>query len=183
MKKQISLLAISILLTFNLFAQKNAPPPVRPNVPINEETKMITYEEVVNLEGVNKDELRIRLDAWFKGFFKNAPSVLQEQTNDMMLGKHAFNIYKDVDGQKVQAGLVKYTFRIGIKDGKYKYTLSDIFLFQSPKLPVEKWLDENSPNKADNYNYLNQTDTFMKDFVASLKKAMSEGKKVKKDDW
>ena len=182
MKKHFLSIAVLGLFACSVFAQKEVAP-VAPKMPMSEETKIITYEEVVNLEGVNKDELRIRLDAWFKGFFKNAPSVLQEQTNDMMAGKHGFNIYKDVNGQKTNAGIVKYSFRIGIKDGKYKYTLTDIFLFQTPKLPIEKWMDESSPTKVDNFNYLTQVDIFMKDFVSGLKKAMSEGKKVKKDDW
>lgn len=184
MKQLFLSIALCIAVTLNLFAQKEAPPLKPPPMPVNPDTKLIVYEEVVMVEGVKLEELQRRLnDEWFKNFFKNPQGVLQELTNDQMTGKHGFNIYKDVNGQKTNVGVVKYTFKIALKGGKYKYTLSDIFFSQVPKLPIEKWLDESSPAKADNFSYLTQVNEFMKNFTGTLKTAMTVAKKEKKDDW
>lgn len=178
--KKVTLTFSSIcFILLNLFAQKES----KSQMPINEDTKLINYEEVIMVEGAKKEELKIRLNTWFNNFFKNPQGTLQEFTDEHMTGKHGFNIYKEVKGQKTLVGVVKYSFEIALKDGKYKYSMTDFFLSQVPKFPIEKWMDENSPNKSDNYNYLQQVDAFIKNFITTLKTKMNEPIKTKKDNW
>jgi len=48
---------------------------------------------------------------------------------------------------------------------------------------LEKWLNKQDPSyTAECNNYLTQVDKYMKDFIASLKKGMTEAKKAK-DNW
>ena len=157
-----------------------------PLLPIDDDTKLVTYEEVVDISGANRDQLYTRADAWFKSFFKNPANVMREADKEggKIKGKHGFNIYKFIEEAKHRKGIVKYSITVSVKDGKYKYEITNIFLLQSPKLPVERWFDEDDPEKANNYSYLSQIHEFMNELTGDLKNNMAKAAGgTEEDDW
>ena len=165
-----------IIFSISLVAQNNK------TLPIDEETGLITYQEVVKEEGTKKEYFN-RAIGWINGFYKNPVDVTK--TRDPESGKikgiHRFKIKKiDEDGNSIDAGVVQYQFVLQFKDGRYRYTLDDFVLRQGSKIPAEKWLNKSD---AQSKSYLKQLDKFAKDWIKSLKEGMKPKVEKNDDDW
>lgn len=171
----ISLIVFVTIQGLPAFSQSN-------NLPIDEETGLITYQEVVEEEG-SKQEFFNRAIGWINNFYKNPVDVTK--TRDPESGKikgiHRFKI-KDIDedGTNIDAGVVQYEFILELKDGRYRYTLTNFVLRQSSKIPVENWLDNSDPQSK---SYLKQLNTFAQDWIISLKEGMKPQIEKSDDDW
>lgn len=155
-----------------------------PNLPKDSETGLVLYEEVVEVQGINKDSLYNRALNWFYTFYKNPNGVLQEknQQEGKLFGMPAYKIDKvDEKGIKQKGGIVKYSIYVFLKDGKYKYKIEKIHWDMPSYYGIEKWFDEKSPQKKDFVQYLQQTDTYFTDLILSLKQGMLK-KPVVKDE-
>jgi hypothetical protein len=171
-----SLLMFFIAISPFVFAQ----------VPIDAETGKAKYEEVVTVSGADSKELYKRLDHWFMTYFKNPASVVEskDEAGGIIKGKHRVDLYTKHPGGgvEVKKGLEYYTITVGVKDGKYRYTINDIFLHTNPKVYIESWLGE----KADaNHKYwVSQTHTAITKLIEDLKNAMSKPvPTAKEDNW
>ena len=152
-------------------------------LPVNEDTQLITYQEVVEVEG-NKETFFIRAVSWLNGYYKKPMDVTKtRQANSGLIeGLHRFRL-KNVaqDGIKTDAGTIQYSFVLNFKEGRYRYTMTDFVLRQTSKLPVEKWLNDSDPQIQ---SYLTQIDEFAKSWIKSLKEGMQpEAEKKDDDDW
>lgn len=156
-----------------------------PDVPVDPATGKVTYTEVVTVEGATQAELFKRAEAWFNEFYTNPTGVIQEKDiTQGIKGQHGINIYDEQDGKQIRAGLVKYDIHVLVKDGRYKYEITEIFKHQIPKLFVHEWLNADAPDKEKNHSYLSQVDTFLKGAADKLKATMSKplGQDTE-DDW
>ena len=176
--KSLPLLVASLFLSGAVYAQK-------PSLPIDEKTQKVVYTEVVQVEGVSQAELYKRALNWFKTYFPNPASVIkvQDTTEGKISGQHAIYIYKDIDGAKHKYGQVKYMIEVQVKDGRFKFTINDIFKLESPKVYMEEWLDETHQDKVNRFSYATQVDTHMKELIEKLKAAMQQVKVEEKEDW
>lgn len=156
----------------------------QPNVPIDKETGHVEYVEVVNVDGASAHELYKRIYYWYHTFYTNPSGVItSDNSNENYVnGQHAITVFDTVNGTANKHGLVKYTIEVAAKDGRYRYRIKEIYYFQQPKLYVEKWLDDKAPNKAVQYGYLTQVDTYLKDLVTKLKDTMGKPIPGKKSD-
>ena len=159
---------------------------VTPTIPVDSVTKKITYTEVVQQTGT-KDTLYNRAIHWINLFFKNPQDVtkVREKENGKIEGIYRFKTYNTPlkDGTKVEAGVVSFTFIIECKENKYRYKITDLNAKGLSYFPLERWLDKKDPAYTAEWpNYLVQVDTYMKDFIKSMKKGMLEAKKVN-DNW
>lgn len=184
--KKISLLGV-LCFAFNFgLAQKQAY--VAPNMPIDEDTKLITYTGVVDVPNTGKTELYKRSEAWFSSYYKNPTEVIREKdsANTKIVGKPRFKISNEPgeNNVKMDAGIVQYTLTVACKDNKCKYTASEINWKQASYFPAEKWIEQKERFKQNNY-FLWQTDSMMqKEIIPALEKALkSAPKKSNKDDW
>jgi len=155
-------------------------------VPIDPETKKAKYEEVVTVGGADQKELYKRLDNWFATYFKNAASVVEskDEATGIIKGKHRVDLYTKHPGGgvEVKKGLEYYTITVGVKDGKYRYTINDIFLHANPKVYIESWLVE-KPD-ANQVYWVSQTHTAITKVIEDLKKAMAQPvPTAKEDNW
>jgi len=89
----------------------------------------LSYSEVIEVSGVDKNELFIRGREWFNENFKSSKDVLQIM--DKETGELAGKAYMVVDCtfklmvvRTVPAG-VYFQVNLWIKDGKYKYEISN----------------------------------------------------------
>lgn len=155
------------------------------SVPINESTGHVEYTEVVNVDGVAADKLYKRVEHWFNNYYKNPSSVIE--TNDPakgITGKHFIMVYNTVNGKQNLYGKVRYFIDVFVRDGRYKYTINDIYFYTVPKVYVEEWLDESAANKDVNLEYLRQVDEFIQTTITDLKKTMASPIPSEAgDDW
>jgi hypothetical protein len=141
---------------------------------------------VVTVTGADKNELFKRLDHWFNTYFKNPASVIEtkDEATGTINGKHRVDLYTKhpAGGVEVKKGLEYFTITVGVKDGKYRYTINDIFHHANPKVYIEAWLTD----KADaNHKYwTSQTHDAITKLIEDLKSAMAKPvPAAKEDNW
>lgn len=181
MKRIITLVLFMISAGFVL-GQQTSP---AHNIPVDSDSKLIMYREVVNQEG-NPNILYDRGASWFGAYYKSPTSVLkvQDKVNGKIEGNGRFTIYYfDEQGNKREGGQINYDIKLELKENKYRYTLVNFNLKAASKFPVEKWLNKNDPAYNPNWDsYLYQIDTTMLSLVKNLKEGMKP-KAIKKDEW
>jgi hypothetical protein len=155
------------------------------NLPVDPDSKMIMYREVVTQEG-SKDILYDRGASWFSAYYKSPASVLiiQDKVNGKLEGMGRFTIsYTDEQGLKRDAGIINYVIKLELKENKYRYTLTEFNLKANSKYPLEKWMNKSDPLYNPLWDsYLYQVDTTMQGLVKNLKSGM-QPKVIKKDEW
>lgn len=163
----------------------------KPFCPIDNETKLITYDKVVSLTDLKeskRDDLYNKALAWANAFYKNPNDVIREknQESGKIVCKARFKIQneKDKSGFASDAGVIQYTMILMVKDGRYRYQLSAFNWKQLSYYPIERWLDASSPSYSPSFAYyLIQVNDYAYSLIADLEKFMAMKKKEKKDDW
>ncbi len=158
------------------------------NIPIDTITKLISYSEVVFVKSVPAETLYKRALTWFNTFYKNPTDVIRENdsTKRAITGKSRFKIYNapDKSGLRTDAGLVMYTIKVNIREGRYKFEITELNQKATSYTPLERWLDTTSRTYTSAYvGYLEQVDNQVREAMDNLKKAMATTPPVKKDDW
>jgi hypothetical protein len=184
---KISIVVIIFVSYFSLVAKGQNPAQVQ--LPVDSITKLITYEGVMQAPGMKADVLYKRALNWFQAFYKNPSEVIRE--NDSLkfkiVGKPRFKIYNppDKEGTKTDAGLIQYTITVAVKEGRFKYELTEFNWKQPSYYASERWMDTKSQVYSPVYaEYLKQLDQYSNDVVKKLKDAMLHEKPVKdKDNW
>jgi hypothetical protein len=125
---------------------------------------------------------------WGDDHYKNFAEKLRKQDKDAgeMEIFARFPIYAyDKKGNKTASrqGLAQYTLTIQFKDGRYKYTVTDLNMKASSYMPLEPWLDREDPNAENHSYYLTDIDTEIRETIKSLKEAMASSGGDSEDDW
>jgi len=168
-----------------LYGQKQEYPEI--SMPVDEETKLITYSQVVEFNAT-KDSVYSKSLAWYYAYYKNPTGVIREkseETGDIM-GKCQFKILNPPDkkGVKTMKGIVQYTVKVASKDNKARIILTDFNIKDASYNPIEKWMDKNSPSYSNiNQYYLEQVDNECKTLLEHFQKFMKEPIKKKTDNW
>lgn len=176
-------------MSYSAAAQKNMPLSAPVVLPVDPITHLITYEAVTQVQGATTEVLYKRAFDWFNSYYKNPTEVIRENDieNGKIVGKPRFRISNppDKEGTKTDAGLVQYTITVGVKDGRFKYELTEFNWKQTSYYPLERWMDTKAQTYTPVYNhYLTQTDDYVKEMIKNLKRAMMSDKPVKdKDNW
>ena len=157
-----------------------------PNLPIDPDTKKITYRDVITQEG-NPGYLYDKAIQWFGYYYLNAASVysVQDRVNGKVEGIGRMKIYfnDNKTGTRMDGGLITYQIKIEFKENKYRYTISDFNLKTASRFPIEKWMNAEDPAHNPNWDlFLYQVDTTMQRLVLTLKEKMKPTV-VKKDEW
>ncbi len=184
-----SIIIFFIAFSFATFAQKKQPVALpSPQLPIDTITKKITYEEVVEVNGLSAEQLYKRALQWFHTHYKNPTEVIRENDSVkyIIVAKPRFRIYNppDKEGTKTDAGVVQYSLTVAARDGRFRYEVTDFNWKQISLYPIERWYNTSLPSYTNVYNeYLRQTDTSVQSVFADLKNAMVNAKASKKEDW
>ncbi|MDZ7743519.1 MAG: DUF4468 domain-containing protein [Bacteroidota bacterium] len=154
-------------------------------MPMDEQSGLITYQNVVEEEG-SKKELFYRAINWVNNYYANPVAVTK--IRDIETGRvecrHQFRITYKKEGVDLPAGLILYTCILELKDGRYRYTINDFVLKQASRFPVENWLDKTDPAYNEQWDeYLRQVDEFAKGLIANLKDKMHPAPEVVEDEW
>ncbi len=121
--------------------------------PLDADTHRVTYSEVVPARGTSQPELYTRGKLWFAGTFTSAKDVLQVEEKDagILQGSGWQTIYTQVMGATAPDKLW-YTVKITVKDGRYKYDITDLRLDSNTSgtgtTPIEAFLFVEHKNKT-----------------------------------
>jgi hypothetical protein len=115
--KKIILSSLFLILTVIVKAQ---------NLPYDSLTRKVVYSEVVQVDSASKNDLYLRCRAWFAKTFLSANNVIQMDDKEAgrIIGRAATKssfVYFLVNFKFT----LYYTIAVTIKDGRYKYELSD----------------------------------------------------------
>jgi hypothetical protein len=155
-------------------------------LPVDDATKLITYQEVVQEEG-DKESFFNRAIGWINEYYPNPVDVtkIRDPQTGKIEGLHRFKIKNiDAEGNQTDAGVIQYEFTLDFKEGRYRYIMTNFVFRQASRIPVEKWLDKKDPQYNPSWDsYLSQIDDFSKSWIVSLKVGMKPKPKVKDDEW
>jgi hypothetical protein len=179
------ILSASIITFLSLLSFIGRSQETAPQMPVDEETKLITYKEVVTVEGM-KPDLFNRAIEWINKTYKNPADVTKVRNPETGLIEliHRIEINYDDKGVTRPGGIVDYLLRIELKDGRYRYTFTNFNFKQTSRVPIEKWLDKTDKAYSPLMDkYLFQVDKSTKELIESLKKGMMPPVKKKADQW
>ncbi|HAE14449.1 MAG TPA: hypothetical protein DCG24_09455 [Bacteroidetes bacterium] len=158
-----------------------------PSFPLDEETQLISFSDVVDVEGVSAADLYQLGLNWIGDYYKNSSSVMQvkDADNGILEGKHSFYVMRDVNGQMVKGDLIKYQFNIRFRDGRYKYTITRINVQKSAYYGIEEWInDENKISDPEIQDFLEQIHTFFtEEYIPAMTEGIQPKKEAKEEDW
>lgn len=175
------------LFTSVIFAQT-------PKLPIDSITKEITYSEVVKLDSTfTKDKLFSNAKLWISKTFNSSKSIIdtEDKQEGVIIIKPMFQAYHRALGMDHNSGHIEYTLKIFIKDGKYKYEITDFYHngrynnFQTygnctKMINTKDKVMGISYQKKYDY-YLKQIDEHSNALINDIKKSMSQS--IKNNDW
>jgi hypothetical protein len=173
------LIFFSILTIQTSYSQKA-------NIPIDEDTGLITWQAVVNENGT-KDQLYPRAIEWINSYYKNSQEVtkVRDPEGGRIVIHHRIRPYDvQADGSKINSNtIVNYVFRIELRENRYRYTFTDFTMRATSKFPLERWLDKTDSTYSPKWDeYLVQVENEILAIIESLNEGMKE-KVVKEDEW
>ena len=155
------------------------------NLPVDSESKLITYSEVVSTEG-SADALYSKGHKWFFSNYKNPNNVVKESGDHKIVARPRFKILNPPDkkGIRTMGGIVLYSFTVIFKDGRYKYTITNVEWKQNSKYPVERWMDKSAASYKTKYEaYLQQVDAEINKTISKFKESVSKAPKKAEEEW
>ena len=149
--KQFYVIGFLMLMVCNFALAQKTQHTSFPEMPIDENTKLVTYRKVVQQTG-NSEVLYERALKWANTYYSNPTIVITKADKNNKVIECVSNIKISSlakDGKTwTAAGFVYYTLSIEAKDNRYRYTITDIHKRESARFPIEKWLD-NLPIEGD----------------------------------
>lgn len=88
----------------------------------------LTYTEVIKVDSVSKDELYNRAKLWLIYAFNSANHVIQYDNKEegQIIGKAIIKYDPKIFSASTQTeGNIKYTIKIFVREGRYKYEITD----------------------------------------------------------
>jgi hypothetical protein len=175
-------LPVFLMTATSVFAQQKY---TAPQIPIDPDTKLITYREVVSQEG-SRENLFDRGMAWMRYYYPSPNSVanVMDKANGKIEGIGRLRVYYfDKDSNRRDGGIITYALKLEFKDNRYRYTLNDFNVKAVSRFPCERWLNKNDPQYVpQDDSYIFQVDTIMLRLIRTLKEEMKP-KVIKKDEW
>jgi hypothetical protein len=185
--KQI--IASALLLTFLAVgcALTGVSPPgadVKHPIPVNEQTGRFFYTGIVEVPGISKTALHRRAKAWVAKGFGSAADVLKlDDLKGSLIIKGQYQV-----PFKIGKYAVFHTLTIDLKDGRYRYTLTDLEVMSLtiggvPNSPTP--LEDGSVFRVFDYRekFLSQVNENVRSTIASLRQAMSSGGTAGDKNW
>jgi len=186
MKRSIILVLCGLFFSvFSGLAQKKGEA-VAPSLPIDEHTKLITYQDVIQMKGT-PDTLYQRAYEWAKKYYQNPTQVIKVADANKKVIECVSNVKITTpsrDGKtQVAAGYVYYNLRIEARQDRYRYTITNFNLRGVANQPIEIWFDSTKPEWSPmRYEHLRQVDEAIHQLMENLEEGM-EPKPIINDDW
>lgn len=195
MKKNISI--FMLLAPFALLAQNSekldAVNPIYSEI-LPLDNGLITYSEVVNVEGKTKTELYINANEWIVHTFNSAKDVIQ--FNDKEAGKIICKTLTSISfgkgWNKVILDPIYFLVTIEVKDGRYKITASNFIHHNVVVLaeiraesdnPLEQYYKKANPSEKEHQNGIKTAQLLSEKMHSLFYNALLAMNKVEDDNW
>lgn len=160
----------------------------------------LTYTDVVQVDSISKSQLYNRARIWFATTYNSANDVIQIENKDEgeIIGKAIMKYNPNVNFASEQTkGNIKYTIKIYVKDGRYKYEITDFIhdpygnhfgkssvglITTEEECPNPKPKPKGWSNKVWK-DIKTQIEDNINSILSSLKEGMGKISETKKDDW
>lgn len=178
MKKLISFFVV-LSFAINVISQNF-------NIPVDEDTNLITWQEVLNEKGT-KDELYVRAIEWINANYKNSQEVtrVRDKVNGRIVINHRIRM-NDIDatGNSIASNtIVNYVLRLEFREDRMRYTFTEFTMKATSRYPLERWLNKEDPTYQPQYEkYLDQVAEEVEKLIESLYEGMKP-KVIKEDIW
>ena len=113
------------------------------DLPINDQTNLVTFMEVVEADKLDAQELYDILKEWGKA--KNYEIVEDKEGEDVQFVGYLNVSHPGLRGGDVDEGRVKFTLLFNAKEGKYRYIITDFVHEGKGKEPSGGPLEETTP--------------------------------------
>jgi hypothetical protein len=147
----------------------------------------VIFYEIIDstLKGVSKEQLYTRAKTWVIRTFNypRAVTEMDDKENGIIMGKGAFDYVTPMVQMSIQRGTIKYTFKITVRDNKYRFQIFD--LLRENNSPVSEWYQENKTKTKRKYiikqfEIINEKiKSLIDDFITSIR----DSSKANKDDF
>lgn len=174
------LLLLFIFYSFHLNGQEE-----KQSFEIDPETGKIKFQAVIEEVGT-QEQLFNRCIYFLNDFYSDPVRVttIRDINSGKIEGNYRFRIYTTEKNVKVDAGLINYDFIIEMKENKYRYTITDIYLKSNTNKPIERWLNKDDPGYDPRMeDYLQQIVDYVDNWSNKLKEKMKPEIEKKKDEW
>jgi hypothetical protein len=175
MKKIISALVL-LITSLGMSAQ---------NLPTDPETKKITYQETVNMDSLTKAQLYERCKNWMTNYYKSTKFDMDDKINKIATSGY-FLVTLTYDFKYKSENNVSYSITFNLKEGKYRYTITDFRFYKvsaGPKtiIPAETaYAKMTTVNKKE---FVTQVTAEINKLIEDMKIAIKTGKMKDQDDW
>lgn len=104
-----------------------------PILPLDNETGKIAYSDIIKFDSFAKDDIFIKANEWFVNVFNSADNVIQLNSKEdgVIIGKGFSKLTSKPSAVYVTSKLY-YTIKIEVKEGRYKYSIYDIYYLAYP---------------------------------------------------
>lgn len=154
-------------------------------MPVDPDTKLITYKEVVTIAGTPA-ELFNRAIQWVNKQYKNPVDAtkVRDQASGIIEIVHRIELTRIEQGATILAGRVDYSMKLEMKDGRYRYTITNFNVKDLSRQPLERYMDKKDPSYIPLWDdYLKQVDDFTRKMIESLKQGMQPPAEKKPDTF
>lgn len=194
MFKSFYLTLLSCFVALIVFGQRNS----TPELPYDEQSGRIAFSDVVHVsDSASADEIYVRAREWFARTYRSSMDVLQmdDRESGRIIGKASFSVTHRALGANYPSGYFRYTISIHVRDGRYRYEVSDFYHMGdgnkiSDSGPIEEMINTTHRvmgiSMQRQYNeYLNQLANHIPLLVADLKESLdkSGSGSFEDDDW
>lgn len=95
--------------------------------PVDEKTKKITYQGIVEVDSISKNEIYDRIIDWVKMYYKTDIDIIDFVNKDAgkLFLTPTTKLYASRNGRTYYVGYWKYIINITVHDFKYEYSISD----------------------------------------------------------
>ena len=182
--RKIFFLFIAIVISTELSAQDK----LLGILPLKE--GKVTYTDVVQLQGVTKEEMYNRVKLWFVETYNSSKDVIQidDKERGEIIGKGCFRAVWNLRFYTAQSMNVWKTIKIQLKNDSFRYEITDFrlnnvfFPTQNTSVsdlgvPLEQW---NKGHDSNNRRFYPKINNEMTALISSLEKAM---KTKTNDNW
>lgn len=157
------------------------------SLPTDPDTKKITWQEKVAVDSVSKSDLFERAQNWLAHYYKTN-KFTPNDTASGRIGKEDgfFVISLSYDFKYKAEHNVAYDIAIDIKEGRYRFTITNFTIYNSKTGPKTVQPLETAYAKMSNQNKTelsSQVNKEVNTLIEDLKKLMLTGKILKKEDW
>ena len=155
-------------------------------LPTDEETKKITYQETVVLDSVSKQEIFDRATDWMTNLMKTNKFDVNDKTDFKLVHEGNFPVSFTYDFKYKSNNTVTYNLSLDVKEGKYRFTLTDFKIYDDKIGPKSAQTMEAYYAKmktGSKPEFTNKFTSEVNTIIEDMKKFMVTGKGEDKDDW